>query len=82
MRTGIGQTMAAAIAGLALSHTIARAVIAGLVSMDRPFLRTQKLAHARPWRQALADAREEALLTAALWLAAWGRYSRMSKAPT
>jgi exo-beta-1,3-glucanase (GH17 family)/cellulose synthase/poly-beta-1,6-N-acetylglucosamine synthase-like glycosyltransferase len=72
MQASVGQTAAAAVAGLALSHTIARAVLTGFVSTNLPFLRTPKLAHAHPWRQALSDSREEALLTAALWLAAWG----------
>ena len=72
VQASAGQTAAAAVAGLALSHTIARAVITGFVSTDRPFLRTPKLAHAQPWRRALSDSREEVLLMAALWLAAWG----------
>jgi exo-beta-1,3-glucanase (GH17 family)/cellulose synthase/poly-beta-1,6-N-acetylglucosamine synthase-like glycosyltransferase len=72
MQASVGQTAAAAIAGLAVSHTIARAVATGFISMERPFLRTPKLAHAKPWGQALSDSREEALLVIALWLAAWG----------
>jgi exo-beta-1,3-glucanase (GH17 family)/cellulose synthase/poly-beta-1,6-N-acetylglucosamine synthase-like glycosyltransferase len=72
VQASTGQTVAAAVAGLALSHTIARAVMTGLATTERPFLRTPKLAHAQPWRQALSDSREEALLAVALWLAAWG----------
>ncbi len=64
------QTLAAAIAGLALSHTIARAMWAGLVTRDMPFLRTPKMERATALVKAIGAAREEALLTLALWLAA------------
>jgi len=45
-RVGVGlrQTLAAAIAGLALSHTIGRAVLKGLVTRSEPFFRTPKRA--------------------------------------
>ena len=64
------QTLAAAIAGLALSHTIARAMWQGLVTRDKPFLRTPKMEQATALRRALASAREEILLMIALWSAA------------
>jgi hypothetical protein len=64
------QTVAAAFAGLALSHTIGRAVLLGLTTDDQPFFRTPKRAHVHAVLQALADCREEALMMLALWLSA------------
>ena len=71
------QTCAAALAGLALSHTIGLAVFTGLVTRERPFFRTPKQAHAHALLQALADCREEALMMLGLWLAAWGVYTQV-----
>ena len=68
------QTLAAAFAGLALSHTIGGAVLAGLFTHDQPFFRTPKRAHAHALLQALLDCREEALIMLGLWLAAFGSY--------
>jgi len=64
------QTLAAALAGLALSHTIARAMWAGLVTRNMPFLRTPKMERAAALVKAIGAAREETLLTLALWVAA------------
>jgi exo-beta-1,3-glucanase (GH17 family)/cellulose synthase/poly-beta-1,6-N-acetylglucosamine synthase-like glycosyltransferase len=64
------QTLAAASAGLALSHSIARAMWQGLVTRDMPFLRTPKMEQATALGRALASAREEILLMTALWVAA------------
>jgi hypothetical protein len=68
------QTLAAALAGLALSHTIGLAVITGLFTRDQPFFRTPKRVHAHALLQALADCREETLMMLGLWLSAWGAY--------
>ena len=68
------QTLAAALAGLALSHTIGLAVLTGLVTRGRPFFRTPKQAHAHALLQALYDCREEAFMMLGLWLSAWGVY--------
>ncbi|BBP45736.1 glycosyl transferase [Thiosulfatimonas sediminis] len=63
--------LAAAISGLALSHTIAKAVLWGLfVGRKMPFLRTPKLADSHNLWQALLDAYEEALMAAILLTAA------------
>jgi cellulose synthase/poly-beta-1,6-N-acetylglucosamine synthase-like glycosyltransferase len=62
------QSLAAGIAGLALSHTIARAVWKGLATRKLGFFRTPKMASAPALIRALADAREEALLAVALIL--------------
>jgi exo-beta-1,3-glucanase (GH17 family)/cellulose synthase/poly-beta-1,6-N-acetylglucosamine synthase-like glycosyltransferase len=66
------QTLAAALSGLALSHTIAKAILQGAVTRNKPFLRTPKLASSAALLQAINDAREETLLLVALWLSAWG----------
>ena len=65
------QTVAAAVAGLALTHTIGRAVVKGLLTRGEPFFRTPKHGQsARLW-QALVAAREETCMMVGLWLAAW-----------
>jgi exo-beta-1,3-glucanase (GH17 family)/cellulose synthase/poly-beta-1,6-N-acetylglucosamine synthase-like glycosyltransferase len=64
------QSLAAGLAGLALSHTIARAMFAGLLTGKLGFFRTQKMARAPALIRALIDAREEALLVIAFWLGA------------
>ncbi|MEE4113817.1 MAG: glycosyltransferase [Desulfobacteraceae bacterium] len=66
----LSQTLAASMAGLALSHTIAKAVISGLVTRDKPFFRTPKMAKASALVQALAASFEEILLLAAMLSAA------------
>ncbi len=64
------QSLAAGLAGLALSHTIARAMYAGMFTGNLGFFRTPKLAQAPALIRALLDAREEALLALAFLLAA------------
>jgi len=64
------QTLAAAVAGLGLSHTIGLAVLTGFFSHDQPFFRTPKRVASDAWMQALADSREEALMMLGLWLSA------------
>ena len=66
------QSLAAGIAGLALSHTIARATYAGFVSGKLGFFRTPKLANAPALLRALADAREESLFLVAFILGVIG----------
>jgi exo-beta-1,3-glucanase (GH17 family)/cellulose synthase/poly-beta-1,6-N-acetylglucosamine synthase-like glycosyltransferase len=66
------QTFAAAIAGLALSHTIGLAVLKGLVTSNEPFFRTPKLARRHGLLVALNAAREETLLMLSLWACAAG----------
>jgi exo-beta-1,3-glucanase (GH17 family)/cellulose synthase/poly-beta-1,6-N-acetylglucosamine synthase-like glycosyltransferase len=65
------QTVAAAIAGLALSHTIGFAVVKGLFTRSEPFFRTPKTGETQGVVTALSAAREEALIMVALWLSAW-----------
>lgn len=65
------QTVAAAIAGLSLSHTIGTAMLSGLIQQDRPFFRTPKRAARNAVLRSLATAREEIFLMAGLWVAAY-----------
>ena len=62
----------AAIAGLALSHTIAKAVLYGAFTKTIPFFRTPKMATNQGILVALAEAREEVFVMALLWFAAAG----------
>jgi exo-beta-1,3-glucanase (GH17 family)/cellulose synthase/poly-beta-1,6-N-acetylglucosamine synthase-like glycosyltransferase len=65
-----GQTLASALAGLSLSHTISKAILLGFFTKGIPFFRTPKRAKRHALFQALQAAREEGLLMLALWLAA------------
>ncbi|MBF0154782.1 MAG: glycosyltransferase [Magnetococcales bacterium] len=75
-RTEIGvtrrHTMAAALSGLALSHTIARAMITGVLTNDRPFFRTPKCENRPAVVRAILDSSEELVLLLALWISALG----------
>ena len=66
------QTLAAAVAGLALTHTIGKAAIKGLLTRDEPFFRTAKQGHSPGLAGALLAAREETLMMLGLLLSAWG----------
>jgi len=70
------QSLAAGLAGLALSHTIARAIVSGAFTSKLGFFRTPKLAQAPALVRALADAREETLFLVAFWLGAAGVLQR------
>jgi len=65
------QTLAAAVAGLALTHTIGRAAVKGLVTRSEPFFRTPKTGRSSGLWHALAAAREETLMMIGLTLSAW-----------
>jgi len=66
------QSLAAAIAGLALTHTIGTAVLKGLFTRGEAFFRTPKNAQSQRVFQALGAARDETLIMLGLWLSAWG----------
>ena len=70
MNATLRQSLAAGIAGLAVSHTIARAMFEGLRTRSVGFFRTPKRASAHGTLRALQDAREELLIGGALLLAA------------
>ncbi|QDF66648.1 glycosyltransferase [Shewanella sp. SNU WT4] len=60
------QSIASCIAGLALSHTIGRAMVAGFVTSKIGFFRTPKLAAKNRLLKALMDCREELLFAIAM----------------
>ncbi|WP_284153312.1 glycosyltransferase family 2 protein [Desulfofustis limnaeus] len=66
------KTLASAVAGLSLTHTIAKAVLFGFVTRNLPFFRTPKKAGCSTFRYALQAAREEGLMAIALLLAIHG----------
>ncbi|MDD2060354.1 glycosyltransferase [Pseudomonas sp. GD03860] len=65
---------AAALAGLALSHTIAKAVLYGFFTSSIPFIRTPKHADSHGLLVAISEAREELFIMVLLWGAAAGIY--------
>ncbi len=70
VKSSLFQTLSAAVAGLALSHTIAKAILAGFITRDKPFFRTPKMAKASALVNSLAVSVEEILLIGALLSAA------------
>jgi exo-beta-1,3-glucanase (GH17 family)/cellulose synthase/poly-beta-1,6-N-acetylglucosamine synthase-like glycosyltransferase len=64
------ETVFAALSGLALSHTIAKAMWLGLFTEGRPFVRTPKMEQSFALSRAIGTASEETLILIALWLAA------------
>lgn len=66
----VRETIAAAISGLALSHTIAKAMWLGLFTDGRPFLRTPKMEQTAALTTAIGAASEETLMLLGFWLAA------------
>ncbi|MFZ5724572.1 MAG: glycosyltransferase family 2 protein [Pseudomonadota bacterium] len=75
-------SLAAAFAGLALSYTIARAVLYGLVTRSMPFLRTPKLKDRDTLWAALVLAREELVLFLLLVASAAGVAMRQDAGTT
>ncbi|MGW8161664.1 MAG: beta-(1-3)-glucosyl transferase, partial [Desulfobulbales bacterium] len=76
VKATVAQTVASALAGLALSHTIAKAILFGFLTRSLPFFRTPKKVRGRSFWHALQSAREESLMAAALLLAAYGVVTR------
>ena len=72
VRASRRETLGAAWAGLALSHTIAKAVVTGVLSKHKPFFRTPKCENRPRLVQALLSAAEETLLAVLLVGAALG----------
>jgi exo-beta-1,3-glucanase (GH17 family)/cellulose synthase/poly-beta-1,6-N-acetylglucosamine synthase-like glycosyltransferase len=66
------QTLAAAISGLGLAHTIGLAVLKGLFTRNEPFFRTPKKTGPRRLLSALGAAREETLLMLGLLTCVFG----------
>ncbi len=65
------QTAAAAIAGLALSHTIGLAVIKSVFTQREPFRRTPKHSHPRGLGEGFAAAGQELTFLVCMWTLAW-----------
>ena len=63
------QRLGAAVAGMGLTHTIARAVFQGLTTRNQPFLRTPKGENRPPLLKGVLMAWEELQLLLLLWLA-------------
>ncbi len=72
VNASLAHTISAAWAGLALSHTIATAIVQGIITSDKPFYRTPKMETPNMFWRALLEARSEVLIAASLWLCAWG----------
>lgn len=70
VKCGMKDRVGAAIAGLALSHAIGKAVWKGLFIRSAPFLRTPKMEDAPALVQGLVMAREELVLLSLSWSAA------------
>jgi cellulose synthase/poly-beta-1,6-N-acetylglucosamine synthase-like glycosyltransferase len=67
VRCGWSDRLGAAVAGLALSHTIGKAVWKALLVRNAPFLRTPKMENAPALLQGLMMAREELALLLLTW---------------
>jgi exo-beta-1,3-glucanase (GH17 family)/cellulose synthase/poly-beta-1,6-N-acetylglucosamine synthase-like glycosyltransferase len=75
------QTLAAALAGLALSHAVSVAVLKGLLTRNEPFFRTPKGKQPFVLMQGFAAARAETAWMSALILAAVGLTHQFTIAP-
>ena len=62
VNAGIWRTLSATLAGLALSHTISRAILAGFVKKNKPFFRTPKLTERLSFSSALIVVYEEVIM--------------------
>ncbi|OGR20265.1 MAG: hypothetical protein A3J85_02950 [Desulfobacula sp. RIFOXYA12_FULL_46_16] len=72
VKATLTQTLASALAGLSLSHTIAKAILYGFVTKNLPFFRTPKMVEGKVFWYALQSAREEGLMLLAFLLAVFG----------
>ena len=80
-RTRVGanirQTLAAALAGLALTHTIGLAMLSGCLTSNHAFFRTPKQIRSHALLHTLAACREETLIMLALWLSALAVFTQV-----
>lgn len=72
VKVSFAEAASAAVAGLALSHTIAKAVVYGLFTSSVPFFRTPKVRSDSSLVRALVETREEVFFLLLLWVAAAG----------
>ncbi len=73
----IRQTLAAALAGLALTHTIGLATLSGFLTRGYAFFRTPKQVRSHRLLHAMAASREETLIMLALWLSALAVFTQV-----
>jgi len=66
------QRVGAAIAGMALTHSISKAMLQGLSGKEKPFFRTPKCEDKVGLKKAVLGAWDESLIAAALWLGTVG----------
>ena len=66
------QSLMAAVAGMSLTHVIARGIFMGLSTSSQPFLRTPKAEDKPALIRGFTMAREETFLLGGLWVAALG----------
>ena len=69
VRSGLRGALVASVAGLALTHTVGKAVWAGLLTSGKPFLRTPKCADPASFMQVLRVVWQEAALLSLLIVA-------------
>lgn len=74
VKIGPFRSLLAMIAGGALTHTVAKAVIQGLFVAGKPFYRTPKMDRTRPFRRSIVAAREEILIGASVCACAIALY--------
>ncbi|WP_148294316.1 glycosyltransferase, partial [Azospirillum sp. B506] len=70
VKCGFWDKVGAAVAGMALTHTVGRAMWLGIFTSGRPFVRTPKCENQPALMQAFLMAREELVLLVSLWGAA------------
>ena len=70
VKCSFGQKIGAAVAGMALTHTVGRAIWQGLFTSGRPFVRTPKCENQPKLLQGILMAQEELILMSLLWLSA------------
>ena len=61
------ESLGAGIAALGLTHTVAKAMLNGMITTSKPFIRTPKCEDKPPLAAAFIQVREEALMLAVLW---------------
>jgi cellulose synthase/poly-beta-1,6-N-acetylglucosamine synthase-like glycosyltransferase len=61
------ESLGASVAALGLTHTVAKAMLNGMVTTDKPFFRTPKCEDKPPLAAAIIQLREEVMMLIALW---------------
>ena len=61
------ESLGAGVAALGLTHTVAKAMLNGMITTSKPFIRTPKCEDKPPLAAAFIQVREESLMLAALW---------------